>query len=151
MRKHLPQVTLGTVGEFEMLGLTLPGIERAKDPSSLVCLPASDALKLLLRIFEKLWKLDAGTQAKLLKVSPSTLRRYRAGKSVPRRQEQLQRIEDLLRCHKALRVLFPHNPELADTWLTLRNRSFGEQSPIAHAMRHGTHDVRRYLEAELIN
>lgn len=142
------KITLGTVAEFRMLGLTVPGIESAKDSWAQVCLPTATAVKLLLAIFEKRWKLDNTTQAKLLKVSPSTLRRYRAGNSVPRRQEQLQRIEDLLRCHKALRVIFPRNPELADAWPTRRNRHF-KQSPVAYAVRRGTRNVRRYLEAEL--
>lgn len=151
MRKRTPQITLGTVGEFEMLGLTFHGIESTRDPVSSVCLPVDRALGLLLPILETLWKLDRETQARLLKVKPSTLKRYRAGKSLPRQREQLRRIEDLHRCYMALRVLFPRNPELADAWPTRRNRNFKDQSPIAHAMRRGTRDVRRYLEAELVN
>lgn len=151
MRKHMPQIALGTVGEFEMLGLTFPGIEGAKDPSSLVRLPVDTALRLLLPILDRLWKLDRKTQARLLKVSLPTLKRYRAGASLPRRREQLQRIEDLHRCYMALRVLFPRNPELADAWPTRRNRNFKEQTPIAYAVRRGTRDVRRYLESELVN
>lgn len=151
MRKGTPQITLGTVGEFEMFGLTLPGTEGDKDPASLVRLPIDTALRLLLRILEGLWKLDHKTQAKLLKVSLPTLKRYRAGRSLPRRREQLQRIEDLHRCYMALRVLFPRNTELADAWPTRRNRNFKERNPIAHAIRRGTRDVRRYLESELVN
>lgn len=151
MHKYTSQITLGTVGEFEMLGLTLPDIERARDPSSLVCLPVDTALRLLLRILEGLWKLDRETQSRLLKVSPFTLQRYHACKSLPRRREQLQRIEDLHRCYMALRVLFPQNPELADAWPTRRNRNFKDQSPIAYALRHGTKGLRQYLESELVN
>lgn len=151
MRKGMPQITLGTVGELEMLGLTLPGIESVRDPASLVCLPVGTALRLLLPILETLWKLDRATQAKLLKVSLPTLRRYRAGKSIPRGQEQLRRIEDLHRSYLALRVLFPRNPELADAWPTRRNLNFKKLSPVAYAVRRGTREVRRYLEAELVN
>lgn len=143
------QIALGTVSGIEIRGLTFPGIESARDPASLVCLPADTALRLLLPILEKLWKLDRTTQAKLLKVGLSTLKRYRAGRSVPRRREQLQRIEDLHRCYLALRVIFPRNPELADAWPTRRNRQFKKQSPVAYVVRRGTQDVRRYLEAEL--
>jgi hypothetical protein len=149
MARTIGKITLGTVGEFRMLGLTVPGIDTAQDRLAHIRLPADHALRLLLTIFEKQWKLDDGTQAKLLKVSPSTLRRYRARGSVPRGREQLQRIEDLLRCHKALSVLFPYNPELADSWPTLRNRCL-EPSPVAYAMRHGTAAIRRHLEAELM-
>ena len=151
MNRGTGQVTLGTVGEFRMFGLTLPGIESASDPAcSLVRLPADTALRLLLPILETLWKLDRTTQAKLLKVGPSTLKRYRAGRSVPRRREQFRRIEDLLRWYVALRVLFPRNPELADAWPTRRNSGL-KPSPVANAVRRGTRDVRRYLEGELAN
>ena len=141
MDRGAGQIKLGTVGEFRMLGLTLPGIENAKDSWAQVRLPVDTALRLLLPILEKLWKLDRNTQAKLLKVGPSTLMRYRAGRSVPRRREQLRRIEDLLRWYLALRVLFPRNPELAETWPTRRNRRL-KPSPIAYAVRRGEHDLR---------
>ena len=150
MGKSTDQITLGTVGEFRMFGLTLPGIEGTENPEALVRLPVDTALRLLLPILETLWKLDRNTQAKLLKVGPSTLKRYRAGRSVPRRREQLERIEDLHRWYMALRVLFPRNPELADAWPTRRNRRL-QPSPIANAVRRGTKGVRRYLEAELAN
>lgn len=145
MRNDVRQITLGTAGELDMHGLTLPGI-RSADPASLVCLPIDAALKLLMRILEKLWKLDRETQAKLLKVSLSTLARYRRGKSVPRRREQLERIEDLLRCYQALRVLLPRDAA-ADTWPTRSNRRF-RPNPVAYMLRHGTKVVRQYLEAE---
>lgn len=141
-------IVLGTVGELRLYNLTLPGIEETKDPSALACLPVGAALKLLLAIFEKRWKLDRKTQAMLLKVSPSTLRLYHRGKSVPRRREQIERIEDLLRCYMALTVLFPRNPDSADTWLTRPNRRL-RPSPVAYAARHGVRSVRRALEAEL--
>ena len=150
MDRGAGQIKLGTVGEFRTLGLTLPGIGSASDPASLACLPVDTALRLLLPILETLWKLDRTTQAKLLKVGPSTLKRYRAGRSVPRRREQLRRIEDLLRWYMALRVLFPRNPELADAWPTRRNSGL-KPSPVANAVRRGTRDVRRYLEGELAN
>lgn len=54
MDRGAGQVTLGTVGEFRMLGLTLPGIENAKDPWAQVRLPVDTALRLLLPILEKL-------------------------------------------------------------------------------------------------
>jgi hypothetical protein len=143
----MPQIPLGSVGEFRMFGLTLPGIEDVWDPRAQVCLPVGNALKLLLRIFEK-WQLDQQTQAQLLKVSPSTLGRYRRGLSVPRRREQLQRIGDLLRCYMVLRVLYPRNPEVADRWLTRDHTRF-RPNPVAYMMRHGTNEVMRYLHGQL--
>jgi len=87
MARTTSKITLGTVGEFRMLGLTVPGIDAVQDPLACICLPADHALRLLLTIFEKQWKLDDGTQANLLKASLSTLRRYRARGSVPRGRE----------------------------------------------------------------
>lgn len=127
-----------------MHGLTLPGI-RSADPASVVRLPVNVALKLLLRVFEDLWKLDRETQAKLLKVNLSTLARYRRG-AVPRKREQIDRIEDLLRCYQALRVLLPHS-EAAEAWPTRSNTRF-RPNPVAYMLRHGTKLVRQYLEAE---
>ncbi len=146
--KGLPPIPLGSVGEFRMFGLTLPGMEDAWDPQSQVCLPVGTGLKLLLRIFETLWKLDPKTQAQLLQVSPSTLGRYRRGQSVPRRQEQLQRIGDLLRCYMILRVLYPHNPEVADNWVMHAHRRF-RPNPVVFMQHCGTYEVMRYLQGKL--
>lgn len=146
MRNGARQIALGTAGELEMYGLTLPSAA-SKDPASIVCLPINRALKLLLSILESLWKLDREIQAKLLKVSPSTLALYRRGKSVPRRREQLERIGDLLRIYTTLRVLLPR-PEAADTWPTRANTRF-RPNPVAYMKRRGTKDVVRYLQATL--
>ncbi len=116
-------------------------------PRAPVCLPVGTALTLLLRIFEK-WQLDPKTQAQLLKVSPSTLERYRRGLSGPHRHEQRQRIGDLLRCYMVLRVLYVHNLELADHWLTRAHTRF-RPNPVAYMMRHGTNEVMRYLHGQL--
>jgi len=145
--KGMPQISLGSVGEFRMFGLTLPGIEDVWDPKSQVCLPVGNALKLLLRIFGK-WQLDPKTQARLLKVGPSTLGRYRRGLSVPRRREQLQRIGDLLRCYMVLRVLYPNNPEVADRWLTHTHTRF-RPNPVVFMQHCGTTEVMRYLHGQL--
>lgn len=146
--KAMPQVSLGSVGEFRIYGLTLPGLDEVWDPKSQVCLPVETALRLLLRIFETLWKLDKDTQARLLQVSPATLGRYRRGLSVARRQEQLQRIGDLLRCYMILRVLYPYHPEVAENWLTRANARF-RPNPVAHMMRRGTREVLLYLHGRL--
>ncbi len=65
----------------------VPGIQHANDPLAQVCLSTGDALKLLLDIFEKLWKLDPKTQAALLKIRMSTLKRFHAGNSVPHKPD----------------------------------------------------------------
>jgi len=143
----MPQIPLGSVEEFRMFGLTLPGMEDVWDPQSQVCLPMGTALKLLLRIFEK-WQLDPKTQAQMLKVSPATLGRYRRGQSVPRRREQLQRIGDLLRCYMILRVLYPRNPEVADRWITSAHKRF-RPNPVVYIQHCGMIEVLRYLHGQL--
>ncbi len=146
MRNDARQIALGTAGEFAMYGLTLPGVG-GEDPTSIVCLSADRALRLVLPILETLWKLDRGTQAKLLKVSPSTLERYHRGKAVPRRREQIERIGGLLRIYTALRVLLPRE-DAADSWPTRSNTHF-RPNPVAYMRRRGTRDVERYLRATL--
>lgn len=145
--KAMPPISLGSVGEFRRYGLRLPGLEDLWDPQAPVCLPVGTALKLLLRIFEK-WALEPETQARLLKVSPSTLGRYRRGLSIPRRPEPLQRIRDLLRCYMMLRVLYPHNPEVADHWLTHAHRRF-RPNPVVFMQHCGTDEVVRHLQGQL--
>ncbi len=148
MRKSMRGIVLGTVGELEMHGLGLPGMQSTQDQASVACLPVDVALKFLMRVLDRLWKLDSETQAGLLKVSPSTLKLYRRGKSVPRKREQLERIGDLLRVYAALRVLLP-DPEAADTWPTRTNARFSP-NPVAYMLSHGTGTVRQYLEAEAV-
>ncbi len=148
MAKKTAGIVLGTLDELDMHGLMLPGMQGAKDPGSVARLPVDVTLKLLMCILENLWRLDRETQSKLLKVSPSTLAFYRRGKSVPRRNEQLERIGDLLRCYKALRVLLPR-AEAADAWPMQSNARF-RPNPVAYMLRHGTKDVRQYLEAEMV-
>lgn len=146
IRKHAPLVALGTMGELEMYGLTLPGVGN-EDPASVVCLSVDNALRLLLPILERLWKLDRGTQAGLLGVRPSTLALYRRGRSVPRRREQTRRIGSLLRIYAALRVLLPREDD-ADAWPARPNTRF-RPNPVAYMKRRGTKDVEHYLRDTL--
>lgn len=140
------KVILGSVGELMMYGLTVPGLENARDPLAQVCLSVADALKLLLVILESRWKLDTKTQAALLGISTSTLNQCHKGNSAPLTHRQIDRITDLLRCYKSLRVLLPRE-DSADTWISRPNDRF-YPSPVAYMLQHGTKGVRRYLESE---
>ena len=57
----------------------------------------------------------------------------------------------LLGIHKSLRLLFPHNRQLAYDWMTQANRAFGGLSPVSVAEKYGImglHQVRSYLDVQ---
>ena len=67
------------------------------------------------QLFE-LWRLSVGEQAALLGLSAdnrSTLARYRKGDPLADSRDLLDRAGHLLGIHKSLRILFPHDRELA--------------------------------------
>ena len=99
------------------------------------------------------WQLGATDQAQLLGLSAgsrSTLARYRRGEPLADSADLLARAGHLLGIHKALRILFPHDRDLAYRWVSTPNRRFGERAPL-EIMRQGYEGVlavRRYLDFE---
>jgi transcriptional regulator with XRE-family HTH domain len=99
------------------------------------------------------WQLGAGDQALLLGLSGqsrSTLARYRRGEPLADSADLLARAGHLLGIHKALRILFPHDRDLAYRWVSAPNRRFGERAPL-EIMKQGFEGllaVRRYLDFE---
>jgi hypothetical protein len=100
------------------------------------------------------WNLSAVDQAVLLGLSSnsrSTVARYRRGEPLADSPDLLSRAGHLLGIHKALRILFPHDLELAHRWISTPNRRFGGEAPLAIMKRHGYEGilaVRRYLDFE---
>ena len=100
------------------------------------------------------WQLSAADQATLLGLSAnsrSTVARYRRGEPLADSPDLLARAGHLLGIHKALRILFPHDLELAYRWVSAPNRRFGGEAPLALMRRHGYEGilaVRRYLDFE---
>jgi hypothetical protein len=139
MAEKIDHVRLGIAAELSMIGYNVA--PTAAD----VCLPISNAIRILFKIFEN-WRIDRISQAALLAVSRSTLARYRKG-MLPHRIETIRRIEDLLVCELMLVVLFPGPNSLA--WLVNNNREFQGMSPLDYATRHGTRDIRKYLEGRV--
>ena len=79
------------------------------------------------------WQLGAADQALLLGLSGqsrSTLARYRRGEPLADSADLLARAGHLLGIHKALRILFPQDRDLAYRWVSAPNRRFGERSPL---------------------
>jgi hypothetical protein len=100
------------------------------------------------------WRLSAVDQATLLGLSAnsrSTVARYRRGEPLADSPDLLARAGHLLGIHKALRIIFPHDLELAYRWVSAPNRRFGGEPPLAIMRRHGYEGilaVRRYLDFE---
>ena len=99
------------------------------------------------------WKLGPNDQAALLGLSAqsrSTIARYRRGEPLADSADLLSRAGHLLGIHKALRILFPHDLELAYRWVSTPNRRFGT-TPLDLMKRYGYEGilaVRRYLDFE---
>jgi transcriptional regulator with XRE-family HTH domain len=99
------------------------------------------------------WQLGPNDQAALLGLSAqsrSTIARYRRGEPLADSADLLSRAGHLLGIHKALRILFPHDLDLAYRWVTTPNRRFGA-TPLEVMKRHGYEGilaVRRYLDFE---
>ena len=99
------------------------------------------------------WKLSPNDQAALLGLSAqsrSTVARYRRGEPLADNADLLARAGHLLGIHKALRILFPHDVDLAYRWISAPNSRFGT-TPLEIMKRHGYEGilaVRRYLDFE---
>jgi len=100
------------------------------------------------------WNLTPNDAAVLLGLSTqsrSTVARYRRGEPLADSADLLARAGHLLGIHKALRILFPHDRDLAYAWVTTPNRRFGDVAPLEVMKRHGYEGilaVRRYLDFE---
>ena len=119
-------------------------------------LHARDSRERLARMVVSLldhWNLSPNDQALLLGLSTqsrSTIARYRRGEPLADSVDLLARSGHLLGIHKALRILFPHDRDLAYRWVSTPNRRFGA-SPVDVMKRHGYEGilaVRRYLDFE---
>jgi len=106
--------------------------------------------RMVTRLFEH-WGLPMAEQAAALGISAgsrSTLVRYRAGEPLADDRDLLDRVSHLLGIHKSLRILFPHDRDLAYAWMTTSNRRLGAR-PIELVVRHGFEGLlalRRYLD-----
>ena len=105
---------------------------------------------MVVRLLEH-WQLTTAEQAALLGLSPgsrSTLARYRNGEPLADSRDLLDRAGHLLGIHNSLRLLFPHDRDLAYRWMTAPNRRLGGR-PIDVVVTHGFEGllaVRRYLD-----
>lgn len=99
------------------------------------------------------WRVSASDQASLLGLSPdsrATVARYRKGEPLADSADLLARAGHLLGIHKALRIMFAHDRDLAYRWVSTPNRRFGGRTPLETMKRayEGILAVRRYLDFE---
>jgi hypothetical protein len=108
---------------------------------------------MVLALFDH-WGLPPEDQLVLLGLDPSsrsTLSRYRRGAPLAGSRDLLDRAGHLLGIHKALRILYPRNRELAYRWMTTRHARFGNKTPVEVVREHGFAGllmVRAYLDEE---
>ena len=106
--------------------------------------------RMIVKLLEH-WDLPATEQAALLGLSAgsrSTLSRYRAGEPLADSRDLIDRAGHLLGIHKSLRILFPHDRDLAYRWMREPNLRFGAR-PVDVIVTHGFEGllaVRRYLD-----
>jgi transcriptional regulator with XRE-family HTH domain len=109
--------------------------------------------KMIVALLER-WELAPADQAALLGLSArsrSTVARYRRGEPLADSADLLARAGHLLGIHKALRILFPQDRDLAYRWVSAPSRRFGGAAPVEIMKRHGYEGilaVRRYLDFE---
>jgi len=111
----------------------------------------SELAKMVMKLFEH-WQLSTEDQLALLGLSTTNrgaLTRYRKGEPLASNRDLLERAGILLGIHKSLRLLFPHNRDLAYTWMTQRNRAFDGMTPVESITQWGFTGllmVRSYLD-----
>jgi hypothetical protein len=121
---------------------------RAVDPTTRAA--RSRLAVMVTRLFAH-WGLAATEQAEVLGLSPgsrSTLARYRGGEPLADNRDLLDRAGHLLGIHKSLRLLFPHDRDLAYRWMTAPNSRLGAR-PVDLVIEHGFEGLlalRRYLD-----
>lgn len=107
--------------------------------------------KMVIQLFGH-WKLSTEEQLALLglgSASRSALTRYRKGEPLAQNRDLLERVANLLAIHKNLRLLFPHNRDLAYAWMSTRNKAFGGCTPaevVSEIGFAGLLMVRSYLD-----
>lgn len=111
----------------------------------------SGLAKMVMALFAH-WQLATEDQLALLGLSASNrsaLGRYRKGEALAPQRDLMERVGILLGIHKSLRLLFPHNRELAYAWMSQRNKAFDQLTPV-EAIRQwgfaGLLMVRAYLD-----
>jgi hypothetical protein len=95
--------------------------------------------KAVTRLFAA-WQLSPGDQLSLLGLSETNriaLQRYAKGEALAANRDLLERVGHLLGIHKSLKLLYPHNPEIVNGWMSSPNTKFDGASPAEVVQRFG--------------
>jgi len=107
--------------------------------------------KMLMQLFEH-WAISTEDQLDMLGLARdnrAALTRYRKGAPISTSRDANERAGHLLAIHKNLRLLFPHNRDLAYKWMSTRNRAFEGRTPVGVVKDYGFAGllmVRSYLD-----
>lgn len=103
----------------------------------------------VLRVLSR-WGLDRDVQLALLGLPagtrPRVLKRFQGGEPLPHDPNVLERVECLLEVDRALLPLFPHNPVLADLWVTTSSPRFSNRSPVEEMLDRGLPAMRELVD-----
>lgn len=158
MRRSLtPSSDLVTAGRFVApLTRASKEVRTAVDDQAAELIDGSQALgpearaaldQMVARLFEH-WCLTASDQAALLGQAAAPEDRPGVRAAVAS-NESSERIGHLLAIHAKLRTLFPHNRDIAYSWMSMENSKFNGQTPVAVVREHGPEGlrmVREYLD-----
>ena len=109
--------------------------------------------QMVMRLFDH-WQLEQSEQLALLGMSEAsrmTLRRYRKGGALNGNRDLLDRVSHLLGIHKSLRILYPHNRDLAYRWPKSPNKRLRNITPVEFVRREGfggLTSIRHMLDVE---
>lgn len=107
--------------------------------------------KMLMQLFEH-WAISTEEQLDMLGLARdnrAALARYRKGVPISASRDANERAGHLLAIHKNLRLLFPHNRDLAYRWMSTRNQAFEGRTPVDVVRDYGFAGllmVRGYLD-----
>lgn len=95
--------------------------------------------KAVTRLFQ-MWQLGSADQLMLLGLNESNriaLQRYARGEALAANRDLLERVGHLLGIHKALKLLYPKNPEIVAGWMASPNTAFDDASAVEIVRRFG--------------
>ncbi|MDO6619701.1 antitoxin Xre-like helix-turn-helix domain-containing protein [Shewanella sp. 6_MG-2023] len=106
----------------------------------------------------KYWGISQDAQCSLLGISPSSRKKIKSMEEglvgIPTGRDSYERVGYLLAIHKALRLLYPQNPELLYGWVTMRNQKFDGRTPLEVMTEDGylgIAKVSRYLDMNRVH
>ena len=96
------------------------------------------------------WDLDREVQLALIGLPegtrPRVLKRFQDGEPLPPDDRILERVGLLLQIEQALVSLFPHNPVMANLWVTTPSPSFDGHSPVDMMLADGVPAMKGLLD-----